>query len=267
MIRTSMPVAEIGHHHARQRAGPGKQHRFRQHLPHQPAAAGAQPHAHRQFPLPPRRPRQQHARHVDARQQQQQAHHRPSAAPAVCRTDRAPAPGRRPPAPLPPGLAGPSRCSGRRSAPPSDRYSTRISACACCRVTPGFDRASMSHGVLLIRNPDVGPRSHARSDVPARRHTDDGLRRVVHEDPFAQNRRIAMEPAVPLRPAHHRHVCLAARRDILRTGQPPDRRLQSEHLEVIPQHALLESPFPDRIPPMRTLARLSNVMPVRAEKT
>ena len=45
-----------------------------------------------------------------------------------------------------------------------------------------------------------------------------------------------MEPAIPIIPAHHCHIRLAARRDILRTGQAPDGGLQSEHLEIIAEH-------------------------------
>ena len=93
-------------------------------------------------------------------------------------------------------------------------------------------------GVLLIRLPDIGPIPHPRPRIRARRYTDDGLRGAVHEDPLAQNCRIAMEPAVPVMPAHHHHAGIAARRDILRSRQPPDGGFESEHLEIISQDVL-----------------------------
>ena len=199
------------------RAGSGKKHRLGEHLPHQPAAAGAQPHAHRQFLLPPRRSRQQHARHVDARQQQQQSYHghqqgqRFAVLVAHPRQARA---GRQQLHPVPD-----PRIHARGAL--HAWYSTAISAWACWMVTPGFNRASMvrskcSAGIQTsVREPTRGP------TYCARRHPDDDLRRVVVKDALAENRRIAMEATVPVGPTHYRHVAIAAGRDILGADHRP----------------------------------------------
>ncbi len=86
------------------------------------------------------------------------------------------------------------------------------------------------------RYPDAGANSHARSGVRTRRNADDGLRRIVHPDALAENRRITMQPCSPVGPAHDRHFTVTARQDICWTDQASYRGPQPKRWEVIPQH-------------------------------
>jgi hypothetical protein len=200
-------------------------HRLGQHLSHQVAATGADPNAHGHFPLPACRSREQHARHVDARQQQQQTHHghqqRQRFAILIAHP-REPCAGRlhfhlRLPDQRILAPAGPLRLSE----PEQDRhFGLRPLQCDSWLQPPEHRDL-----VLLTRHPDTRPNPDPRPGIRTRRDTDDGLGHIADKDAPAEDRRITMKPAVPVGPAHYDHVSIAVRRHIFRPDQTPDRRL------------------------------------------
>src|SRR6185437_15388210 len=75
------------------------------------------------------------------------------------------------------------------------------------------------HGEIAVRyrDPKIGSRAYARSDVAARCNADDGLQGIVIENSFTKDRWIAMELPVPIRPAHDYDIATAVCGHIVRT--------------------------------------------------
>jgi hypothetical protein len=229
-------------------AGDGEQGALDHELAHQAGAAGAERRPQREVVLAPRDACEQEARHVGARDQQDQAdgaHQDPEHRPHV-------------PDELVPqrherhrrGLVLGGKLAAQLGVDRIDVGACGVERRARLQPADGLQMLARAAGignrsVVSDKRPHLGALIEALGDERLegrRHHADDREWPIVHRDHTSDGRRIAAEPAAPEAVAQDRRLPGGGR--VFGGGEvTPDRRLHAERPEEVPGHAHPADPF------------------------